>query len=237
MRIHYLEHVPFEKLGNIEKWAGQKKYSVTKTALYLDDGLPPVEAFDWLIVMGGPMNIYEEGKYPWLAREKKFIAEAIAEGKVVLGICLGAQLIADVLGSGVYKNEFKEIGWFPIQLTEKAGSIPLLKGLPPVFKAFHWHGDTFSLPEGCTNIAESAGCKNQGFIYKDRVIGLQFHLESTLQGIQDLIANCGEELVEGRFIQQAGEILSQVHYLDEMETILYRLLDNINESYQEKQGR
>ncbi|MBZ4655401.1 MAG: glutamine amidotransferase class-I [Peptococcaceae bacterium] len=237
MRIHYLEHVPFEKLGNIEKWAGQKKYPITKTALYLNEGFPPMEAFDWLIVMGGPMNIYEEGKYPWLVREKKFIAEAIAEGKVVLGICLGAQLIADVLGGGVYQNEFKEIGWFPVTLTEKAGQSPLLKGLPPVFIAFHWHGDTFSLPANCTSIAKSDGCKNQGFIYKDRVMGLQFHLESTLQGIKDLIANCGEELVEGRFIQQAGEILSQVHYLEEMENILYRLLDNIYESYQEKQRR
>ena len=107
MRIHYLQHVPFEDLANIEKWAENRGHEVSKTLLFSGDGLPKLDKFDWLIIMGGPMNIYEHSKYPWLIKEKKFIGDVINDGKVVLGICLGAQLMADVLGGRVFRNEYR----------------------------------------------------------------------------------------------------------------------------------
>ena len=120
MRIHSLEHEPFEGLANIEVWAKKKGHSITRTLLFNNEELPDISDFDWLFIMGGSMNIYEEEKYPWLKREKNFIAEAISSKKIVLGVCLGSQLIADILGSKVTKNKYKEIGWFPISLTGEA---------------------------------------------------------------------------------------------------------------------
>lgn len=117
MRIHYLQHVPFEGLASIEQWATTKDYILSATKFYNGDTLPSVDHLDWVIVMGGPMNIYENDKYPWLTWEKHFIEEAIKKNKIVIGICLGSQLIADVLGSKVYKGQEKEIGWYPIQVT------------------------------------------------------------------------------------------------------------------------
>ena len=135
-----------------------------------------------MIVMGGPMNIYEEKKYPWLLREKCFIEDATKTGKVVIGICLGAQIIADVLGANVYAGEHKEIGWFPIFRTKEAGESIVFRDFPSELEVFHWHGDSFDLPSGCIRLAESAACPNQAFIYDERVVGLQFHLEVTRQG-------------------------------------------------------
>lgn len=104
--------------------------------------------FDWLIIMRGSMNIYEEEKYPWLAVEKKFIARTIESGKIVLGICLGSQLIADVLGGRVSRNKYRELGWFPVTLTKEAKDSPVFSALPARFNVFQWHGDTFKIPQG-----------------------------------------------------------------------------------------
>lgn len=140
MKIHYLQHVPFENLANIELWARSKNYTISKTLLFNNDALPKTSDFDWLIIMGGPMNIYEDKKYPWLLKEKKFIEKAIADKKIVLGICLGAQLIVDVLGGAVYKNNYKEIGWHPVSLTKGTKNSSVFGKLPDKFIAFHWHG-------------------------------------------------------------------------------------------------
>ncbi|MCG8378009.1 MAG: type 1 glutamine amidotransferase, partial [Proteobacteria bacterium] len=112
MNIHFLQHVPFEGLGSIENYINEKSHHLSCSRLYLDQELPSVNDLDWLFVMGGPMGIYDEDQYPWLDREKKFIKQCIDSGKIVLGFCLGAQLIADVLGAKVYKNQYREIGWF-----------------------------------------------------------------------------------------------------------------------------
>src|SRR3972149_29340 len=110
MRIHSLEHEPFEGLANIEVWAKKKGYSITRTLLFNNEELPEMNDFDWLFIMGGSMNVYEEEKFPWLRDEKNLIAEAIASKKTILGVCLGAQLVADVLGGKVSKNRYNEIG-------------------------------------------------------------------------------------------------------------------------------
>ena len=227
MRIHYLQHVPFEDLANIEVWAKEKGHTVSGTALYDNEKLPQMEDFDWLVILGGPMNIYEEKTYPWLASEKEFIAQVIAAKKPVLGICLGAQLIADVLGAKVKRNNFTEIGWFPVTLTGDVKSSPLFGTLPNRFTVFHWHGDTFEIPPGAVRIAESEGCKNQAFVYSDRVIGLQFHIECSIESINRMLDNCGDELVDGKFIQNEEEILAKKENLKETKNLLTSLLDNM----------
>ena len=146
MRVHYLKHVPFEGLGAILPWLKERECQVSLTQLYHDEPLPSINDIDWLIVLGGPMSVHDESKYSWLKAEKYFIGQAIETGKAILGVCLGSQLIADVLGSKVYKNPEPEIGWFPIKLSEKAARHDLGKLLPPQAEVFHWHGETFDLP-------------------------------------------------------------------------------------------
>lgn len=227
MRLHSFEHVPFENLVTIGEWAQQQGYFLSRTRFYLDDSLPSQSEIDWLVVMGGPMNIYEEDRYPWLTREKAFIADTIARGKLVLGVCLGAQLIADVLGGPVSRNQFKEIGWLPVSLTDGAAHSSLFQNLPREFRAFHWHSDTFQIPPGAIATASTVGCTNQAFAYQDRVVGLQFHLESTPFSVQKLIDNCGDELVPGPYIQTPGEMLEPVHFFLEIEKIMHTLLHNM----------
>ena len=176
MRIHCIQHVPFEGPAAVKDWALERGHVLSRTALYDNESLPAMDEFDWLIVMGGPMGVYDEDMYPWLAAEKRFIGRSIAEGHTVLGICLGAQLMAAALGGTVRANARREIGWFPVRLLPEAGRIPAFARLPREFDAFHWHGDTFGIPPGAVRAAESDACPAQAFSYNDRVIGLQFPL-------------------------------------------------------------
>lgn len=223
MNIHYLQHVHFEGLGSIATWAVQHGHEVSVTRLFSNEKLPEVESIDWLIVMGGPMGIYDHDDYPWIVLEKAFIRQVIDAGKVVLGICLGAQLIADVLGAKVAPNAHKEIGWFPLQRsTDKLGGC-IADGL----NAFHWHGDTFELPQGADRIASSEVCINQGFLYGDRVVGLQFHLETTPESAVAIIANCGDELVDTPYIQTADEMLDDAERFQSINRAMDCLLDHL----------
>jgi GMP synthase-like glutamine amidotransferase len=230
MNIHYLQHVPFENLGSIAAWAHKRGHQVSATHLYRDEPPPSLASFDWLIVMGGPMGVHDEAEYPWLAAEKRFIEQAIAAGKTVLGVCLGSQLIACVLGARVYRNAEKEIGWFPIQLTEEAKSSTLFADLPITQEVFHWHGDTFDLPAGAIHMARSAVCENQAFVIDRRVVGLQFHLETTRQSAQGLIENCHNELVPARFIQTAEEMLADEKRFTGINRTMEQLLDRLAQS-------
>ncbi len=227
MRIHWFQHVPFEGLGSIGRWMEAGGHSLSVTRFYEGDPLPDVAGIDLLIVMGGPMNIYEEDIYPWLAPEKKFIGRAIEGGGKVLGICLGAQLIADVLGGKVTRNQYKEIGWFPIEMTPDAAESSIFGSLPKRLTALHWHGDTFALPPGAVRTASSEGCLNQAFVYEGRVVGLQFHLESTRESVQDIIDNCGDELVEGKYIQTAEEIMADPGRFDQINSAMNGILDGM----------
>jgi GMP synthase-like glutamine amidotransferase len=224
MRLHFLQHVPFEDLGIIAEWAKDKIIPVSRTAFFFDETLPDMDSFDLLIVMGGPMGVYDEDKYDWLKSEKEFINETILAGKAVLGICLGAQLIARALGAKVYKNSNKEIGWFPVRKNTNSEAKDT-SIFPDEFYAFHWHGDTFDIPEGSIPIGESGACKNQGFVYDERVMALQFHLESTQNGIENMIKNCGDELISGPYIQQADKIRQGNKYIPESNWLMYNALD------------
>ena len=206
MRAHYLQHVPFEALGSIGTWLHSAGYEITSTPLYKSIIFPDLEEVDLIIVMGGPMSVNDEDEYPWLFQEKKFIRNAIDSGKRVLGICLGAQLIANAMGTKVYKNSVKEIGWFPVRDTSlKSASVFIF---PPSTQVFHWHGETFDLPPGATLLASSVGCVNQAFQIGTSVIGLQFHLEATPQSAKEIVSNCRDEIISSHYVHTEEEILS-----------------------------
>jgi GMP synthase (glutamine-hydrolysing) len=195
-------------MGCIGDWITSKNYNCTTTRFCDDDELPRPEQIDWLIVMGGPMGVYETDKYVWLNKEIEFIEKVISQQKAVLGVCLGAQLIARALGARVYPNHEKEIGWFPIKLTEDGKQSVLFDGFPEEFSVLHWHGDTFELPQEAVRLAESEACQNQAFVYADRVVGLQFHLEFTRHGVKDLLRECGQCLPHSKYVQNAQSILA-----------------------------
>lgn len=212
MRVHFFQHVPFEGLGSIGAWLEERRLVVTGTRFFEEPLLPETEAIDLLIVMGGPMSVNDGDHHPWLHDERRFIAEMIRQGKAVLGVCLGAQLIASALGADVYPNRTREIGWFPVRRVHPPDGDPRGKGrlfrFPEECLVFHWHGETFDLPPGAVRLAESEACPNQAFQYGRRVIGLQFHLESTPIGVRDLVQNCGAELNLPGSVQPPEQILS-----------------------------
>ena len=208
MKVHWFQHAPFEGLGLIEEWLVARGHTLSCTRFYADEA-PPVNSggFDWLIVMGGPMNVYQYDAHPWLSSEKHLIREAITAGKRVLGICLGAQLIADVLGGKVYRNCEREIGWFPVRAVSAGVSSAF--AFPDETPVFHWHGDTFSLPPGSLWLAESDGCAHQAFAVGKHVLGLQFHLEMTATGVSGIAQACAGELTPGRYVQPADLLILQ----------------------------
>lgn len=227
MNIHYLQHVPFEGPGNIVDWVRRGGHTLGATRFYCGDPLPAVETLDLLVVMGGPMNVHEEARYPWLGGEKRFIEQAIAAGRRVLGVCLGAQLVADVLGAKVYANTDREIGWFPVEATQAASEAGLFAAFPRQIDVFHWHGDTFDIPAGAVHVARSAGCANQAFVYDERIVGLQFHLETTPASAQQIIAHSADEIVEGRFIQPPQVMLASPHRFKAINCTMRELLDRL----------
>ena len=205
MRAYVLQHAPFEKPGNILHWLQQQQAETHYCRLYAGDPLPLVDELDLLIVLGGPMSVNDEADYPWLKAEKAFLAQVIAAEKPVLGICLGAQLIASCQGSRIYANHCKEIGWFDVAAVPAAGDV---LPLPPTIRMFHWHGETFDLPANARLLASSEACTNQIFQLGQRVIGLQCHPETTEANARSMVLHCADELVDGRYIQDAATILA-----------------------------
>lgn len=203
MRIHWLQHVDFEGLGCIAPWMEKTGHELSCTRFWAGDELPSIGNVDGLVVMGGPMGVYDADEFPWLVAEKEFIKATIERNKPVLGICLGAQLIADVLGSKVWKNDQKEIGFFPIIGNPEDPVSRHWKNQT----VFHWHGDTFSISNGAIHLASSEATQNQAFRFGDKVLGLQFHLETTEESLQTLYENAQDEICDAPFIQT----LEQMH--------------------------
>lgn len=229
MIINYLQHVSFEGLGNIEGWARENAHETRAIRLFAGDPLPNANEANALVILGGPMNVDEEAEFPFLREEKRFIERIIKEEKPVLGICLGAQLIAQVLGAKVYKGEQKEIGWFPVERSHQSES-KFAEILPASFTTFHWHGDTFDLPAGAARLASSEACINQAFAFGDKVLGMQFHLEATLDAVRLMIENEAEEIhaetaAGAKFVQTNGQILSNSNSFAENTKLMRALLD------------
>lgn len=225
MKVHWFQHVPFEGLGSIADWIRRGRHTLGVTRFHRGEPLPAVADVDLLVVMGGPMNVHQAAEYPWLTREKQFIAAAIAAGRKVLGVCLGAQLVADVLGARVYANGEKEIGWFAIETTAAAAASRLFGRFPARLEVFHWHGDTFDIPAGALHIARSWSCVNQAFVYGEHVVGLQFHPEMTRAGARQLIAHCADDLGEGNCVQRPEGMLAEEMRFDTANAELSGLLD------------
>lgn len=225
MKIHYLQHVPFEDLGCMEPHLKARGHEVSCTPLYKSAIEHAADDLDWLIVMGGPMSVHDEHAHPWLSDEKDFLREVIALGKPVLGVCLGAQLLAEVLGGRVTKNPVREIGWFPIRRIAAPDSSPIAAALPNEALALHWHGDTFSIPDGAIHLAESDACANQGFVWQNQVVGLQCHLETTQSGLESLIAHCGDELDVSTSVQSPSVMLSNPARFNGINRLMNAVLD------------
>ena len=227
MHIHIIQHVAYEGPGSIADWARERGHSISVTKQFKGEQLPAVDDFEFLVIMGGPMSANDDSKYDWLAPEKQLIAEAMREEKTILGICLGAQLLAQVMGASVYASREKEIGWFPIRLTLQSARSRLFTGLPTTMTVLHWHGETFDLPQGTVPLAESSVCRNQAFERDGRVLGLQFHLEVQPQGLERLVENSLADLTRGRAVQTASEIRGSVHVAQQLQPTLYTILDRL----------
>ena len=225
MRIHVLQHSSVNTLGTIEEYAKIKNHQLESTRFYETKSPPKLDSFDLLIIMGGPMGIYDYEENPWLRDEKAFIKQAIEAGKPVLGICLGAQLLADILGARVYENRHMEMGWFPVRAAGGENKPEFLEGLPDEITVFHWHSRTFDLPAGAIHLFESEGCKNQGFIYNGRVVALQFHPEVNEERIKSLIERFGDRMANGPFVQKKQEMLGQSEYLAGTKEFMFLVLD------------
>jgi len=218
-------HVPFEGPGVMAEWIEKQGHQLHYTRFYEDQKLPEASGIDMLIIMGGPMDVFDYHIHPWMGDEIEWVKEFIQSGKPILGICLGAQILAAALGEEVYPGPHREIGWYNLQFLPSLGDYKIFDALPTTRKVFHWHGDTFNIPKGATKIASSQAFPHQGFIYDQQVIALQFHLEVTPDSVQALVDNCRDELLEGPHIQSEKDILSEQNYFESNQEVLYKILD------------
>lgn len=224
MRIHYLSHVPFEQLGAMQAWFLQRGMVISHSLLFEGASLPEADDIDVLVVMGGPMGADDDAQYPWMEQEKALIKTCIAAGKKVLGICLGAQLIARVLGAPVTSNPDKEVGWFPVYPTTAGKDDSIGKLFAPQANVLHWHGDTFGIPNGAVHLLESQGCRHQAFRYGDHVLALQFHLELEAENAAALCDACPEDLEEGRWVEDRTTLLQDAQRFEDARNLLGRVL-------------
>ncbi len=227
MRVHCLQHVPFEGLGSLGPWLEARGDRLTTTRFFEDARLPAADAVDWVIALGGPMSVNDEDRLPWLSAEKAFLREALALGRRILGICLGAQLLASACGAKVTRNREREIGWFPVSRTPEAAAHPVLGALPPRLEVFHWHGETFELPEGALHGARSAACENQAFALGPRAVGLQFHLETTPEAAHALAVQCADELVPGAWVQTPEAMLADPRRFERVNAVMAELVERL----------
>lgn len=226
-----LQHTTCEGPGSLRDLLRRRGACAQICRVDLEPALPPI-TWDLIVILGGPMNVDEEAAHPWLVAEKNFLRQAIARDIPLLGICLGAQLLAECLGAAVTRNQEREIGWFDITRTAEAATHPLGRLWPERCEVFHWHGDTFTLPKGAVRLASSAACANQAFIFGTRILGLQFHPEMTPESGEEIRAGCFQDLVNpGPYVQDQKTIAASpdrfLRLRATMETLLHPWLDLI----------
>lgn len=232
MRIHLFEHDPFDFPTNITVWAEKRGYTLTKTDVFRGEKCPSPEKYDWLMVMGGSQHAWEEDRHPWLVREKEAIAQALEQEKIILGICFGAQLLAEVLGGRVFPNREKEIGWHPVFQTEEGRQSLLFKEVPEKFITFHWHSDHYDIPPGCIPLAYNECTPNQAFVYPGRpILGLQFHPEYTLDLVKHFALEFGGDWTPGPYVKGKESILLQTESVPDTGWLMTRLLDNMEKVF------
>lgn len=223
MRTLIFQHTSQECPGTLVDWLKQKEFPFHAHHFYLEAKTPDLSAFDFLVVLGGPMNVDEEGKYPWLREEKKLVHHWLKSEKPILGICLGGQMLAQCLGAQVTKNTHKEIGFHQVHRTD--ASHPSLERWPDSFHVFQWHEDKFSLPAGCKSLLTNEACEHQAFSLNRKTVGLQFHPESTKHWIENNYQDFHEQA--GPFVQRKDkchELLAK--HLDPMREQFFHFLDD-----------
>jgi GMP synthase (glutamine-hydrolysing) len=229
MHIHVIQHVESEGPALIASWAEESGYDLTLSMAPTEE-YPSSDEIDFLVVLGGPMDADDHHASPWLPAEKHFVAEAIAAGKVVLGVCLGSQIVAEVIGGAIRRNEEREIGWYPVSMTQTGRGEPLFADWPEHTVVGHWHGDTFDLPLGMSPVLSSEATENQAFVFDGRVVGLQFHLEWDEEACATMLEVGADDLTD-----RTGHVMSETEFADETSEhiptcreLLYTLLDGLD---------
>jgi GMP synthase-like glutamine amidotransferase len=230
VRICCITHVPFEGPGTIADWAADRGHPLEVVDATTGKLPFPIE-FDMFVSMGGPMSASDPAHNPWLLGELELLAAAVEGQRLVLGVCLGSQVLASAMGGLVHPGAEPEIGWFPVRMTEAGRASKVFGGWPEQFVAGHWHGDTFDLPEGTVSAASSEVTANQAFeMAGGRVVGLQFHLEWTRHSLATLVSNCADELVgEGPWKWNAKRLLEDEGAYESSRELLFGLLDRMEE--------
>lgn len=229
-QVFVLQHADAETPGTIAEVLADRDVKIRTVRSFAGEPVP-AEHGDaaGLIVMGGPMSVYEQDRYPFLRDELRLIQRTQREGKPMLGVCLGSQLLAAAFGAQVIRAEQKEIGWYPVQLSEKAEADLVWKGIVPSFTAFHWHGDVFELANGAESLASSELTPLQAFRYGSNVYGVLFHLEVTESLIKAMISAFPEELqaagLSGKEIVRDAEL--HVHNLRQIGRTVFQRWANL----------
>jgi GMP synthase-like glutamine amidotransferase len=233
MRIQLIEHDPEDfSRTNISFWAAKKGHPVNQVYICNDEALPALDSFDWLMVMGGSQNAWNDQGYPWLQQEKAFIAEALAQCKLFLGICFGAQLLAEALGGKIFPNDNKEIGWHEVSINQQGRESFLFQNVPPSFTTFHWHSDHFSLPDHCTSLASSPPTPNQAFVCSGRpAVGLQFHPEYTRDMVRYYAREHSQDWITDRYVCSGDEVLARTEEIPDTYWLMDTLLNNIEKEF------
>ncbi len=227
MRIYICQHVPFEGAAGIGDYLSERGKKFNVVHVYRGQPLPQAEDLDLLVMMGGPMSVNDETEHAWLAPEKALTRECVRQGKRILGVCLGAQLIASAQGARVYPNHEREIGWFPVRRTPGAVQHSLGAAMPEEYPAFHWHGETFDLPEGAVWLAQSEACRHQAFALGGRVLGLQFHLETTPEVAEDWTRDGMFNEPAGPYVQTPAQIRAAPEKFAALNLVLAAVLDRL----------
>ena len=234
MRVHFVIHESFESAGAYQPWATTRGHIVSETHVYTGEAVPKsADGFDMLVVFGGPQSprtTLAECPYFDSKAEQRLIRHAIEAGRIVVGICLGSQLIGEALGAEVQQSPDKEIGHYPITLTSAGLEHPLFSHLGSPLTVGHWHNDMPGLTPETVILAESAGCPRQIVQYRDKVYGFQCHMEFTADAIEGLIQHSEQELAEAKgkpFIRSVEEM--RAYDYREMNQKLWEFLDKLTQ--------
>lgn len=195
LMFYIIQHVKEEGAGVFLELL-PKEYKIVLAGV---DEFPDINVVSGVLIMGGPMGVYEKDRFPFIEKELRFIKSCSEKGVKILGVCLGAQMIAEAMGGKVYKGEHQEIGWSLINLTDEAKKDFVFQVFPKEMEVFQWHGDTFTLPDGGIRLATSKLYQNQAFKYGNNIYGLQYHIEVTKDIVKEWFANDYEKYVEKDF--------------------------------------